>query len=102
MIRSQSQRLATARTVSLLLGACAAVFAATAAGEAVIIAGQAQTAKAERVQLATADARTAFAHCGAYDVLVIGHDAFSADDARKAAFSYFDDHCDVGTGRPKA
>jgi hypothetical protein len=99
---TRSHTSATPTAMNWLLLACCAVFAATAAVETLMLDSISHARKAERVEMASADARTAFAHCGAYDVLVIGHDAFSADDARKAAFSYFDDHCDVGTGRPKA
>lgn len=100
MTRSNPSTSPTA--FNMLLLACCATFAATAAVETVMLDAQSNARKAARIEMANADARTAFAHCGAYDVIVIGHDAFSADDARKAAWSYFDDHCDVGTGRPKA
>lgn len=46
------------------------------------------------------EARTYYAQCGAYDVLVIGHDQASGDDARRAALAYVQDGCEYGRGLP--
>jgi hypothetical protein len=47
---------------------------------------------------ATVAQRSAFAECGAYKVTVTGHDAASADDAFKAALTFLNDGCEIGSG----
>jgi hypothetical protein len=97
--RSTFRRLTEQRVISTLLGCAALILATSTLCEGVIIAGMANPEPAG-LDLTGADARTATAHCGAFDVVVIGHDLASASDAQKAALAYLDDHCDYQRGAP--
>lgn len=100
MIRSTSTRLAEARLIiNGLALACLALLAVTL-GEGAIIANMTAKANAAKLEFASADARSAMAHCGAYDVFVTGHDFASADDAHKAALAFVGDGCDYQRGLP--
>jgi hypothetical protein len=100
MYRSTSTRLATMTLGAQLLGAACAVLLATTICEGVIIANMTAKANAAKLEFASADARSAMAHCGAYDVFVTGHDFASADDAHKAALAFVGDGCDYQRGLP--
>lgn len=99
MFRSTSRRLADQRAISMLLGCAAMVFATAAVCEGVVIGGS-NPPRPSALDLTGADVRSATAHCGAYDVLIIGHDMASAREAQKAALAYFDAHCDYQSGLP--
>jgi hypothetical protein len=100
MYRSTATRLAMMTLGAQLLGAaCAVLFTATIC-EGVIIADLTAKANASKLEFASADARSAMAHCGGYDVFVTGHDFASADDAQKAALAYLGDGCDYQRGLP--
>jgi hypothetical protein len=101
MYRSLTKRLATMTVLAQLATAGCAVFATATVCEAFIIDGMQKKAHAERLEFAAADARSAMAHCGAYDVFIVGHDFASADDAQKAALSYLGDGCDYQRGLPR-
>jgi hypothetical protein len=98
-IRTTARRLADQRAISMLLGCAALVLATATLCEGVVIVGL-RHPQPSGLDWKGADLRSATAHCGGYDVLVIGHDMASAREAQKAALAYFDDHCDYQSGLP--
>lgn len=90
-----SQRLDSAHTALAALGCYAALATAGMVGFAVAYVAKPAPAEA---RFATTEARTAYAKCGAYDVLYVAHDWESVSDAKEAAFANLSDGCEVGRG----
>lgn len=91
-----SQRLANAQAGLWAVGIYASLATVIAVGALVYIVARPAPAEA---QFATASARSAYAKCGAYDVLYVAHDWASVSDAKEAAFANLADGCEVGRGQ---